>query len=408
MPRSSDRWIGGVVGGIADRLGIDKTLARGIFVVLGLLSLVGPFIYGVLWALMPEPDGRIHAQQAGRGRWSAGMTGAVIFTVLGLFSNPGFYGWRGDWDEGGFGFFRVLLTLAVIGFVIYLITTTRRGNAPRDASVLHSGAPQESHTPDYSYSYEYQYQYPQSGPGSDAGQQPGAYRDLRAQERYERAAQRQRVALERAQRPKLPGNVSLIFLGVALLAAGAVLFANIQGWIHVSGFGIRTAIAAALLVLGLGLVIAAATRRRGGALVPFTIILLIVSMFSTLRSDARWNSYPEFTGSGTGIERPVIFGNRSVDVTDMARDLSADRTVDVTGVFSNVDIKIPDDRRIVIETEGAFYSVMSKDAQGRLSTTSGVALDNAPLVFNDDAEGPTLTLHVEGAFGNLNVTTEAN
>ena len=412
MPRSSDRWVGGVVGGLADRVGIDHTLARGIFVVLGLLSLVGPFIYGVLWALMPEPDGRIHAQEAGRGRWSSGMTGAVIFTALGLFTGPAMFGWR--WEDSGFGFFRVLLSIAVIGFIIYLLTTTRHGRDPRGTYVPPAdpnGQPVGPNTPrattNYSatpnYSYSYQYSYPETAP-----QQPGTYVDPRAQQSYERAAQRQQAAMERAMRPKLQGSVALIFLGVAVLAAGAVLLAQIEGWVNLPGFGFRTAIAAALMVLGVGLLTAAAMRRRGGALVPFTIILLIISMFTTLRSDARWNNYPAYTGTGAGIERPVVFGNRTIDLTERAHELTADDTVHVTGVFSNVHVTIPNDRKIIIVTDGAFYSVRSTDAQGLTNNTSGVALDNAQLVFNEKAEGPTLTLRIDGAFGNLDVTTEAN
>ena len=65
--RSSDRWIGGVAGGVAARLGVDPLLVRGVFFVAALLGGAGFVLYGIAWALLPEPDGRIHLQQLLRG-----------------------------------------------------------------------------------------------------------------------------------------------------------------------------------------------------------------------------------------------------------------------------------------------------------------------------------------------------
>ncbi|GAA2555663.1 phage shock protein PspC (stress-responsive transcriptional regulator) [Neomicrococcus aestuarii] len=424
MPRSQDRWIGGVVGGIANRIGIDPTLARGIFVVLGLLSLVGPLVYGVLWALLPEPDGRIHAQEAGRGRWSAGMTGATVFAAIGLFSSPGYFGrrWGNDGDAGDV--IRVLLTLAVIGFIIYLITTTR-GRRPNGSSwtATTTGTPgaassekaTHASTASPSYSYSYQYDYPSStaplhsgsAPQSGTAQQPGAYTDPRAQERYERAMERERVARERAARPKLPGNIAMIFLGLALLTVGFLVFANIENWIP--GFEITagTIAAAALLVLGLGLVFAASTRRRGGALVPFTIVVLIFTMISAARDHTELTTYPAYVGTGAGVDQPTIFGTRTVDLRDVSNEISEDTTVSVTSAFSTLNLKVPNDRRVVIDAEAAFYSLSITDADGESSRSTGLAV-NSPYIINGEVTGPTLTVNVEGAFSSLEVTTEEN
>ena len=78
--RGRDRWIGGVSSGIAERMGIDPLIVRGIFIVLTLFAGIGVLLYGLAWALLPEPDGRIHVQEAGAGRWTSGMTGALITT----------------------------------------------------------------------------------------------------------------------------------------------------------------------------------------------------------------------------------------------------------------------------------------------------------------------------------------
>ena len=64
--RGRDRWIGGVASGIAQRLGVDPLIVRGVLIVLTLFAGIGVLLYGLAWALLPEPDGRIHVQEAAR------------------------------------------------------------------------------------------------------------------------------------------------------------------------------------------------------------------------------------------------------------------------------------------------------------------------------------------------------
>src|SRR5690625_5487832 len=67
LPISEERWIGGVSGGIAYRLGIDPLIVRGGLVVLTFFGGLGLLLYGLGWAFLPEQvDGRIHAQEADR------------------------------------------------------------------------------------------------------------------------------------------------------------------------------------------------------------------------------------------------------------------------------------------------------------------------------------------------------
>ena len=49
------RVIAGVCAAIADRFGINRTLVRGAFVILGLMG-PGVFAYIVLWVLIPTAD----------------------------------------------------------------------------------------------------------------------------------------------------------------------------------------------------------------------------------------------------------------------------------------------------------------------------------------------------------------
>src|SRR4051812_24136273 len=132
--RGRDRWIGGVASGIAHRLGVDPLIIRGVLIVLTVFAGLGVLAYGLAWALLPEPDGRIHVQEAGAGRWTAGMTGALITTVIGFPSlGTGVWGW----DRYGLGAF--IWTVFWVGGAIYLIYfLNQRSKTPDGTTALAS------------------------------------------------------------------------------------------------------------------------------------------------------------------------------------------------------------------------------------------------------------------------------
>lgn len=87
LVRTEQRWVGGVAGGVAQRLGVDATLVRCIWVVLSILTGLGAIIYALGWAFLPEEsDGRIHVEQALVGDVSAGLAGSILFFIAGLAS----------------------------------------------------------------------------------------------------------------------------------------------------------------------------------------------------------------------------------------------------------------------------------------------------------------------------------
>ena len=53
-----NRWIGGVVGGLADWIGIDPTLARILYVLASVFSAAFPgiLVYIILWIVIPMGD----------------------------------------------------------------------------------------------------------------------------------------------------------------------------------------------------------------------------------------------------------------------------------------------------------------------------------------------------------------
>ncbi|UXP34080.1 PspC domain-containing protein [Reichenbachiella agarivorans] len=56
LKKSSDRVLGGVLGGIADYFGWDYTLVRLAYVILSFMSIGFPgiIVYLVLWFIMPD------------------------------------------------------------------------------------------------------------------------------------------------------------------------------------------------------------------------------------------------------------------------------------------------------------------------------------------------------------------
>jgi phage shock protein C len=54
----SNRWIAGVVGGLAEYFGMDATLARALYVVLSILSAAFPgiLVYVILWIVVPQKE----------------------------------------------------------------------------------------------------------------------------------------------------------------------------------------------------------------------------------------------------------------------------------------------------------------------------------------------------------------
>lgn len=143
--RTNERWVGGVAGGLARRLGVDPVLVRCIWIVLCIFSGVGLLLYGLAWALLPEEDGRIHVEQALIGDVSAGVAGGVFLTIAGLVTLdhgivPSWY--MGAWGAGdGSGLLGALwsalwiLLLVSLAYVVVraLISARRNREARREA-----------------------------------------------------------------------------------------------------------------------------------------------------------------------------------------------------------------------------------------------------------------------------------
>lgn len=415
--RSENRWIGGVAGGLGRRFGIDPVLARGIVLVLVVFTGIGLLLYGLAWALLPEPDGRIHAQEAGRGRWRTGMTGALAFFVLGTLGSPGpFGGWDGDGDWNGW-WGGTLWTLVLVGAVVWFAATrgSRRDDAvpppevfgpaeePRTTTPQPPTATGPLHASPSTYASPTTYgpvpttYGPSTGYAPASAPAPGAAPPA--------------PSTREATRNPLPGSVVAIVLGIAVLVGGTTSLASILGWFDLGAGTPAVALAAALTVLGFGLVGASLRRHSGGALTGFAIALLVPTLLAggaTVHLPANAPAFGPAFGpaqSRDGNEYTYVFSAAELDLRPLGRDLEADTAVTVNNVFSSLDLTVPDDIPVVIHGDSAFYA-LEVSANGETSHYAGIGGDDGGIRLNPDATGPTLSITIDGAFHSVNATTQ--
>lgn len=139
----TDGWIGGVCSGIADRLGIDPIIIRGIVVVAAILGAPALLLYAAAWALLPDRENRIHLQRLLDGDFQPAIVGIGVMALLSLlpvsqglwWAGPGFWGAPSWGDAVG----RVIWTLIVVALVVGLVIAVSRGTWTRTAGASTAG-----------------------------------------------------------------------------------------------------------------------------------------------------------------------------------------------------------------------------------------------------------------------------
>jgi phage shock protein PspC (stress-responsive transcriptional regulator) len=265
------RWAAGVCAGIAHRWALDPVLVRGLFLIAGIVLGSGLGLYGLLWLLLPHPDGRIHAQQVAQGVVTSGFIGAVVCLTLSVPVG-------GVWTLGssnkpfsGLGF------LVLVGGGIWWLARGRHGgaHAPFTTAVPPYGTPAPAQGAPVTKGPESETPCPAAGAGARPTAVPPAGTAA--------------VAVPRradVQRPL--HSITLGTVGLALVAAGAVIAWD--RW----GDGVPSpplmAITVALCVIALGTVLAGLAGHRAGGLAPLGIVLALVTVCG-----AFWHSAVEST-----------------------------------------------------------------------------------------------------------------
>lgn len=410
--RSPHRWLGGVVAGTADRIGMDRTLARALFVVLTLLtSGLTVLAYGLAWMLLPEPDGRIHAREAGQGRWTSGMTGALVLTILGVvgaFSPP--YGPDGGW--WGFGGF---LGLAVIALFVWLIASrSSRGALPPGTGAAPAGGPPPAGGQTVFLAPSDTGWYAGDGTPSPQSSSPEG-RDPMTTAAYPPPAAPAPAAPQPAPvdrtPPSLSGPAQLLVLGLAVLAGAAVAALKYLG-VFTAGWPViwAAALATALGVMAIGIIVGAILGRGGGGLTVTTALLVVPVMIATGGTFVRGTWDENWTGTLEGDSRTgydLAFGEDVIDLTaERGGTGTAAAPVRLDVSFSTAEVVVPNDVDVYLDVDNAFSTVeyetfLDGERSPRQDTTADgrIQIVDAPgareLEIDADLAFSTLTVRVD-------------
>ncbi|GHH72464.1 PspC domain-containing protein [Promicromonospora soli] len=322
FPRSDQRWVGGVAGGLAERIGWDPLLVRGLLIVSFFLGGLGLILYGIGWALLPERDGRIHLQEAIRGNFDVAMLGSVAVLLMG-FAWGGPMGW---WDDGGWEWLSFFFWLAVLGGVLYLVVqgvqrhrdntaAQRQGFAPGVPGTPAAGAPVATPLPGTVPGT-------MAGPGTPApftpappvdyrrsdglvyatGAGPAPQRQTQTQAPYQAApgpAHQPRPNYTPPPRParasRGPGGAAVgITLGVILLAGALLLAAlrlNGEGSLPGGAEFVTAWLGIGTVALGVAIFVSGLRGRSSGLLGFFAILALLIGFTYVAVADSagpRW------------------------------------------------------------------------------------------------------------------------
>lgn len=414
--RGSDRWLGGVCSGLADRFGIDPLIVRGIFIVLAVFAGVGVLIYGIAWALLPEPDGRIHVQEAGAGRWSGGMTGALITTILG-FPSLG----RGFWEWGWNGVNALFWTLVWVGAaafgIYYLVQHKRAKDARREGTdspadgFQHAGwdtagVPQpfaagtaETAAPTPAY---------QATPTTDLTAPPFPSPSLAAPPV---PAPSRATPPAPPRPPKTPrhrqgpgSTLVAVFVGLALLLGGSLKALDAARIIDLGTASTAVVLAGGAAVLGLGVLIAGIRGRSSGFLGFLAVVGLVIGAFFTIAPRAEGLHFQNRDWTPTGVDQArqgfdLTGGKGTVDLSSLGggAPLSSRVVVPLDVTAGNLTLVIPENIPVQIRTDLTFAS-LEQDG-----TDTGHVADKGTRTYNDGKPGQPLVIELDGTFSNISV-----
>lgn len=426
ITRGEDRWIGGVATGISARTGLDVVLVRGLFVVLAIFGGIGLLVYGLAWALLPEPDGRIHAESAARGSWTSGMTGALVVSLLGLWRpNAPFFG-----NTGGFGgFIWSLFWIGVAVFIVYWISNANRNKSQfssspgSTSSTGPSGRGNPGAVPTGTYSASaYSAGTTFAGtaaPGSTSAgtTAPGTaptdiFPPTTPPTRPFTGPAGSGVPTPKASPkrtvPRPTGADVAIFLGGALLLAALVLVLDYVGVLSLGGSVLAVALATGVVVLGLGIVLLGVHGRSSGALGFLAAVGIAATFIASaspltgnwvLADQGRWS----MTAASPASEGyTVVAGQGRVDLTGLG-NLTEDVTISVNAAAGNVGILVPDDVPVDVRSRMALSSTEVVKSAG--TTSVGGIWQPGTLQLNEDADGPGIILDVRGVASHITVST---
>ncbi|AKV55586.1 putative phage shock protein C, PspC [Bifidobacterium actinocoloniiforme DSM 22766] len=276
LRRSDNRWVGGVCGGLAERLGWSPALVRVIMVVFLLCFGAGAAFYGFAWFILPDKHGVIVAEDLFAGIWHGSMVGIILCWILSIGSHAiivpalvavlvlwALLAWSGEqakrygwgygpgWQSGG------PVPFDDSGW-------REPGPAPAGPGPVPGPAPAPRPTPAYG---PYGYEQGPSPPGyaSSAAPAPGF----------------QGSRVRKARRKPAGPALVLVCLGVVFLSGLVVWGLDCRSGEVASLSTLRLGliwVGGLSLALGVLLMVLGAMGHRSGGLIPVAVIVLLMAV----------------------------------------------------------------------------------------------------------------------------------
>ena len=367
--RGEDRWFAGVCGGVAARTGLDPLLVRGIVAALTVVGGLGLACYGLAWLLMPDArrdtgdGGRIEVEAATRGdvsgaAWLAGALVVVDLAVPRALIGVG----TGGWDGPGWGF----LVTTLVGLLCWWLLRDQRFPRPEPPARpvaperAPASGPVPAAAPRVSLVKAPRVEAPRvEAPRVEAPREPvagfgssteraAAARQAKLEAKLRDAALKGQRAVAKAEASRArrrPGSplLTTAVLGLALLAAGAVVLAGVL--LDLPGRTLPLALCAAVAVMGTGAVVAGLRARRTALVGLAWPAALCAVAAAVLPPATGWTWQVDQTWRPTGADaRSSAVGRLQVDPS--ALDGGPARATVAAG---RLDVLVPDDATVLVE-----------------------------------------------------------
>lgn len=404
ISRGADRWFGGVASGLAHRWGVDPILVRGLFVVASVFLGVGLLVYGVLWLLLPEPDGRIHLQQAMQGHWTGGMTGALVAAILGLGGARTGLAFEAGGNGPLWGTVWAVFWLAVAVLVVTSIARAHRSRRMAAASPM--AGTQSVPGTQFGASAPEPGTPASSGMPNTGGPAPGSpYANPGPAVGMPYASGSSAPTPVRTYRSGPGGPFATIVVGLAVIVGGILLAFQLSGHPLVDpSSGAVWAIGAA--IIGLGIIVAGLRGRSAGILSFFAVAALATAAvtqpaYQLGRSPGLVDLSPTTVSQATsGYSITAASGQLDLRALDSTGPLSANAVVPVEATMSQLTITVPKNVPVRVEADATLSNVHF----GSKSLAGITAQDSE--TFNANQPGSTLVVHVHATMSNVEIQQE--
>lgn len=350
-PRSG-RYLAGVSGAVARATNTDPVLWRVLFVVLAFFGGFGLLAYLVLWLGTPADGDTASPVEAvfGRGRSSTSATVTVIagvITVLILTRTLGGDGWPTAW---------ALVALVVIGVIVFY-AMPRRDNPQAPVQYTAPPAyPPQAPVPGEEATVPTGYQ-PAFAPHGPYAPTPPPAPPL--------------PPLKPPKPPKESSRLGGLILSTTLVVLGVMGLTDVSGTYNIP---VAAYFAAALAVVGAGLVLGAVLGRARG-MIFWGLALILALSISNIDSDGfRWDKGGNGGGDITWV--PENFDQLKDSYSHKAGTAELDlRKLDFTGQDRTVHLRIQfGDLRVIVPPNVD----VTADSQVRLGSAT---------VFGENANG---------------------